>query len=297
MNSDKLGWMMSAPGVRARSAAPTSREEIEALENAVRAQLMHVAIGCTRSTARSIRIMIDLSVFLSMESLTNRMFGKITRGHMLSHRAALPYHSASDQHPYHQATPIDANSGVICIMAMQSLGDHVLPVSGEPVTLRLLFDSDDTHVAKTRAEQICERFSHWKASETSLRQALSAIQAVIAGDTPAYATRERLLYNSACIQRGWQADMLDISDFAMASYSAAHSPAPKLSSSITDFCLSTMVDAWSETAERFNPAEPMLGQEPDGSDPATSVDVADTYVSGETMSRLWYGKKRRPKHD
>jgi hypothetical protein len=297
MNSDKLGWMVSAPGAHARSPTQRSRKELERLENAVRAQLMHVAIECTRSTTRSIRMMIDLSVFLSMESLTSIIPRNTKRGSMLSHQVALPKYPVEDERIYHKMALTDAYNGVICTMAMHNLRDDLLPVSGEPVTLRLLFDGDDTHVAKASAEQICERFSHWDAAGTSLKQALSAIQSVIAGDAPAYAQQEHLLYRSACIQRGWQADNLDTSCLTMIGHSATHLFGPKLPSSVTEFCLYAMVDTWSETARRFNPVDPILGQEPDGSDPATSVDAADGFVSADTMSRLWYGKKRRPNRD
>ncbi len=277
----------------------------DALDDAIRARLMHVAVGVIGmgGIGSVVRMLVDLSVHVSLHETKLRKHGSVAHGLIMLHGgdAQAPAYdfNATICEDAHMVVPkwsyVATRTPLSNVPPMD-----LAPTLGEPMTLRLLFDAETSCGTSQIAEQLCSRFSAWNTATTSLKQAMEAIHTtlIIPAAYPA-ASCERMIYRSASVCKGWHDRIVDPVHFLHSSFEGDAWPEPRLTAPIAALCKERVEAAWHETAKAFAVREPLsddAGESADGdsADLATSTDAADDFVRADRMASLWYGNKRRP---
>jgi hypothetical protein len=299
MSNDKLTWVSRAQTVQSpqRRTKDYSGGQRIAVDNAIRAQLMHVAIGFAKVPSQAVRILIDLSVYISMHDEKTLSQRRAARN-VLIHGAKPHWDSPIDQseHVWEQTGILIPYQASVCTAVRSDFTEHLRPVSGDPITLRLLFDAHSERNATDKARQLCKRFSEWHDAETSLKAAMAAIHAVIINHSVSDEAYDRLYYKSADVRKGWHAHIADPIRFLMCDALTRDVIVPRLPMEIGDYCISSVENAWHETAKKFGLFSDGRGSDLPGepvSDLEEMTDVADDYVSAERMIGMWFGKRPR----
>lgn len=278
---------------------------VDALDDAIRARLMHVAVGVIGmgGVGSVVRMLVDLSVHVSLHETKLRRYGSVSHGVIMLHGgdAQAPAYDC-DATTWESARMVVPKWSYVATRTHLSnvLHTDLAPLLGEPMTLRLLFDAQTSCGASQLAEQLCSRFSAWHTPTSSLKQAMEAIRTtlIIPAAYPA-ATCERMVYRSASVCKGWHDHIVDPMHFLHSRLEDDACPEPRLAASIAALCKERVEAVWHETAKAFVVPEPLSeeagdSEDGDSTDLALSSDAADDFVRADRMASLWYGNERRP---
>ncbi len=306
MTNDKLNNARSQ-GARALKilTIKDNPSAFDALDDAIRARLMHVAVGVIGmgGIGSVVRMLVDLSVHVSLNETKLLEQGSVAHGVIVLHGGAAQA-SAYDCDAMiweraHTVVPKWSNVATHTHLSKVLRAD-LDPTVGEPMTLRLLFDAQTSCGASQMAEQLCSRFSAWHAATTSLKEAMEAIRTtlIIPAAYPA-ASCERMIYRSASVCKGWHERIIDPAHFLHSGFEDDAWQEPRLAAPIAALCKERVEAVWHETAKAFVVPEPLSdeagdSEDGDSTDLATSSDAVDDFVCADRMASLWYGNKRHP---
>ena len=266
-----------------------------ALDEAIRAQLLHVAIGVGGTGSRVVRMLIDLSVYLSLDQIYAQ--GSVGHGVLLiPAESQTGIAAAHDAHEWDRTQMLVSRWSRACIQVRTCGGIQIDPMHsaiGEPLTLRLLFDAFNERQANDMADLLCAHFSAWHAATTSLREAMAAVRTTLIEPRQPRRVFMPLSYRSASVCHGWHARIADPTSFLQASAGDDGWREPQVSNELSAFFARRCEAVWYETAKALQAPEPRDEEPAAGSeDLGKSVDAADDFVCADRMLSLWYGKRR-----
>jgi hypothetical protein len=301
MTDDKLNAFHASDGAGQLTFCSIDDDAapLRALDEAIRAKLVHVAIGVGGSGSQVVRMLVDLSVHVSLQEAHIRAQGSFTRGIIVLHGATSHGRRYdSDAHVWDRANILAPKWSHVATQTHMSNVMHtdLVPATVEPLTLRLLFDAQSHCGASRMAELLCARFSAWHAATTSLKEAMTAIRgALIVPDSHPTAQDERMIYRSGSVCKGWRDKIVDPAHFLRSSFEDDAGHGPRLAAPVAELCKQRVEAAWHETAKALQHAGPAT-DEASGTDEAdinAAADAADDFVCAGRMTSLWYGSKRR----
>lgn len=303
MTNDKLELVSASDGARPLLGMPLRGSEgTVAFDNAIRAQLMCVAVGVGGTGSHTAKMLIDLSVYLSLDDSYAAFEGGASPAIVLipsQPRSLLS--GMCDAHEWDRANMLIPYWSSVCTQPRASCRfeqDLTFPIPAQPMTLRLLFEADSKRRAEEAAVLLCEGFSAWHAATTSLAEAMAAIRTTLLDP---WHKQERisvpLTYRSALVCQGWRRRIADPMSFLQASSVSDRSSDHVAYKALSDIFAQRFEAAWHETARSLQNLESLesddegLGTE--CQDLAESGDAADDYVCSGKMVSLWYGEKKR----
>jgi hypothetical protein len=290
MEKDKLAWMRRPIDGHASGVVRSARSDgrVDALDAALRAQLMHVAIGLTKDRDRPIKMLIDLCVYVSMTKPKSSSYLEAARAIVLieaKNRSKASHHYKN----YHIETM--AKHMLIttdfCTSSPADYRAYAPRTVGEPVTLQILFDTNSEQNAQIEANALCDRLSHWGGKETTLPTAVKRIQDAIVERASAGANSADLLYRTAFIKAGWKPQVDDTANLLWC-VAVRERASHKLPAVFREFCYHRLEETWSDTARHTGlfDIEALADKIDDRDD-----DIADDFVDAEKLMAAVFGDR------
>ncbi|MFI0849386.1 hypothetical protein [Mesorhizobium sp. IMUNJ 23232] len=289
MTNNKLGLLSRADNARPIQIMHIDdRTSAAAFDEGIRAQLIHVVIGVGGTGSQTVRMLIDLSVSLSLDDVYTPMQGSLKHGNLF-----LPAGSHAKRAAAHDA---DEWLGVCTQVRMcgGTQSDLMHSMIGEPLTLRLVFDAFSERQASDLAELLCTHFSARHVAMTSLRETMAALRTTLLDpQRPRCFTCMPLSYRSASVFKGWRGRIGDPVCLLGANATDDGWREPHVPTELSELFAQRCEAAWYE-AEALKAPEPH-DEEPaaESEDLSKSSDAADDFVCADRMLSLWYGQRRR----
>lgn len=291
----KLGLVaVSTPARPIQVMLDDAQMNANAFDDAIRAQLLHVAIGVGGAGSKTVRMLVDLSVWLSLDAYPQ---GSFKSGVLL-----IPAQFKRPTDSRH-VLPWDADEFAlpvakrVCTTIYSCTNAHFDPqrsAVGDAFTLRLLFDSFDERQTEKMADVMCKQFAAWHEATTSLREAMAAIRSTLFEPQRQHFVYVPLLYRSASVYKGWQDRIVDPVSYDRCNTLAESWSEPKVPRQLSDLLAARCETLWSEAAEALHRPQPQEDELVEESEEfETSSDAADDYVCADRMLDFWYGGKRR----
>lgn len=293
MTKDKLAWLRQPIGMPSRFSDPTHGDQrFDALDAALRAQLMHVAIGLSKKgPGRSTKLLVDLCVYISMRKPETASYIDAARAMVWveakRHRKQPHYlrHNLSEAVTSHMIitrTVSTATPSPYC--------EYVSPTIGEPLTLQIMFDAKSEKVALLEATQLCDRFSHWNVPETTIPAAIKKIQDAIVDRATSGGASPDLLYKTAAISAGWKPKVVDASALLWCGAAAQDNVSGELPDVFRAFFYNRLEEIWNDTAKftgLFNTEQPSEPAEDE-----TNDDMANDFVDAKKLMGALFGERQ-----
>lgn len=300
MTNDKLNTVPAPDGARQLTfySIDDDAAPLRALDEAIRATLVHVAIGVGGTGSRVARMLVDLSVHVSLQETQLHTQGSFAGGIIVLHGTNQRTDRYDIDPPNWDGAMLAPKWSHVATQTHVSklLHTDLAHATVEPLTLRLLFDAN-THCGASRmTELLCSRFSGWHAATTSLKEAMAAIRTtLIVPDAYPTAQCERMIYRSGSVCKGWHDKIVDPAHFLRSSFDDDAWHEPRLTGPVAELCKQRVEAVWHETAKALQDISQPSDDtgEADEADLNAASDAADDFVCADQMTSLWYGSKRR----
>ena len=294
MTNNKLGLVAPTEAARPiQIMQADDRMPATAFDESIRAQLLHVAIGVGGTGTRTVRMLVDVSVYLSLESYVQ---GGFKSGVIVIPGKLDGPTEPHDDYPRKQIEVANARWKSVCTKVYSYTATHGAAMQspvGDAFTLRLLFDAFGERQASDMADVLCAHFGAWQQATTSLREAMAAIRSTLLEPQRTHYVYMPMLYRSAAVCKGWPKRIIDPVRFLHCDAMEDSWSEPRLPSQLSDLFAARFEALWSETAKALNAPEPPEDEAAsENEDLADSTDAADDFVCADRMLTLWYGSKR-----
>jgi len=253
MTKDKLAWLKQPVDGLLYGLPEFAHVDrrLDALDAALRAQLMHVAIGLShKGPGRPTKLLVDFCVYVSLRKPESETYIDVARAMVLieakRHRRPIRFSRHGSTEPLKGKMIITRS---FCTTSPSSYCELMSPTIGEPLTLQIMFDAKSERVAQLEATQLCDRFSHWNTPETTIPAAVKRIQDAIVDRAAGGGTSSDLLYKTASISAGWKSRVSDTSALLWCGAAAQDHVSGELPDVLRAFCFNRLEEIWNDTAK------------------------------------------------
>jgi hypothetical protein len=295
MADSKLGLAAAKSAARPiQFLQADDRMNVAALDDAIRAQLLHVAIGVGGAASKTVQMLIDLSVWISLETHVESRCN--TGVLMVPTQVKRPpeWHELSLWDEAGFAAPVHKSVCTRVYSYKTTHSDTLCSAVGDAFTLRLMFDSFSERQTTKLADLLIHDFGAWHETTMSLREAMEAIRSTLLEPRRHHFVYVPMLYRSAEVCRGWDERIASPASFLHCGEVEEGWAEPNVPRELTNLLATRCETLWKEAAKALHSPEPgeddVLEQD---HDPWTSSEAADDYVCADRMLTFWYGSKRR----